>query len=215
MAFSISSSRLLSIYNSRKTVLELLERQGFAVADYEGFSVVEVDAMFKNSQLDMLVENPTTKRKTYVKYYCSPKQTVRQIRPQTLDEIVEDLFVQDTVLEKADTLMVIIEEEPNDSIVRRMTYLHDREGVFVVMHNIKRLQVNILEHSMVPHMQAMSDAEVEWLKETYHVSDGSQLPEISRFDAQALAIALRPGQICRIQRNSPTAMTNEYYRVCV
>ena len=47
------------------------------------------------------------------------------------------------------------------------------------------------------------------------IKDKSQLPEISRFDPQALVIGLRPGDICLIERSSVTAMKTNYYRVCV
>ena len=42
-----------------------------------------------------------------------------------------------------------------------------------------------------------------------------QLPEISRFDPQALALCLRPGNIAKFTRKSITALETEYYRVCV
>jgi len=42
-----------------------------------------------------------------------------------------------------------------------------------------------------------------------------ELPEISRFDPMALAICLRPGQICTFDRKSPTALVTEYFRICL
>jgi hypothetical protein len=45
----------------------------------------------------------------------------KQIRPQILDNIVEDLYVLENVLTKEDTLIVIIEDEPNDTIVEHMS----------------------------------------------------------------------------------------------
>jgi DNA-directed RNA polymerase subunit H (RpoH/RPB5) len=41
------------------------------------------------------------------------------------------------------------------------------------------------------------------------------LPEISRFDPLALAIALRPGQVAKFIRNSATALHQDYFRICV
>ena len=61
----------------------------------------------------------------------------------------------------------------------------------------------------------MSDKEVEELKEKYSIDNMKKMPEISRFDPQAQAICLRPGQVCRFIRNSPTSMETPYYRVCV
>ena len=59
-----------------------------------------------------------------------------------------------------------------------------------------------------------SNEEVTFMKK-YQVQSKTQLPEISRFDPQALVIGIRPGEICKIQRPSSTALTTDYYRVCV
>ena len=42
-----------------------------------------------------------------------------------------------------------------------------------------------------------------------------ELPEISRFDPVSLAIGLKPGDICKILRESKTAINGVYYRYCV
>jgi DNA-directed RNA polymerase subunit H len=167
--------------------------------------------MFSNKQLDMLVTKENTDSKTYVKYYLDAKQ----MRPQYLDEIIEDLFLADTVLTKDDTLIIIIDSEPNDTIIAKVNYLYDHDGIFVVIHNISRLQFNILEHSLVPPIRILSEGETTQLLSKYNLKDVTQLPEIGRFDPQALAISLRPGQVCEIERKSVTAMKYEYYRVCV
>ena len=53
------------------------------------------------------------------------------------------------------------------------------------------------------------------MKNKYKMTNIMQLPEISRFDPQALAICLRPRQICKFERESATAIKYDYYRVCV
>ncbi|NDC83721.1 hypothetical protein EB093_08700 [bacterium] len=206
-----SNNRILRIYKSRATVLKLLQAQGYNVTDYSEFSINEIDTMFSNKQLDMLVKNENTEKKTYVKYYLDAKQ----VRPQYLDEIIEDLFSVDTVLTKDDTLVIIIDSEPNDTIIAKVNYLYDHDGIFVVIHNINRLQFNILEHSLVPPIKILSDAETAQLLTKYNLKDTTQLPEISRFDPQALAISMRPGQVCEITRNSVTVTKYNYYRLCV
>jgi hypothetical protein len=212
---SISSNRILNIYNSRNTILELLESQEFDVSGYSGFSINEIDAMFVNSQLDMLVSNSKNDKKVYVKYFISPKQTTKQIKSQYLDVIIEDLFVIDNVLTKKDTLIIIIDDEPNDTIITRLKYLFDNDGIFVVIHNIKRLQFNILNHTLIPKISILEESNVEVLKKKYNLKDLSQLPEISRFDPLALAIMMRPNDVAIIIRDSVTALNNAYYRVCV
>jgi DNA-directed RNA polymerase subunit H (RpoH/RPB5) len=212
---STPSSRIISIYKSRRTILELLDNEQYQVDDYLGFSVNEIDAMYTNSQLDMLLTNTTDERKLYIKYYVSPKQTAKQIRPANLDEIVEDLFVIDNVLTKNDTLVIIIDDEPNETIINKIKYLYERDGIFVVIHNIQRLQFNILNHALVPKIQVLTDKETQELYAKYNLTSAAQLPEISRFDPQALAICLRPGKVCKITRDSATAMTHDHYRMCV
>jgi len=206
-----SNNKILRIYKSRATVLKLLQTQGYNVTDYSEFSINEIDTMFSNKQLDMLVTNENTEKKTYVKYYLDAKQ----VRPQYLDEIIEDLFSVDTVLSKDDTLIIIIDSEPNETIISKVNYLYDHDGIFVVIHNISRLQFNILEHSLVPPIKILSDGETVQLLTKYNLKDTTQLPEISRFDPQALAISMRPGQVCEITRNSVTVTKYNYYRVCV
>ena len=206
-----TNNRILRIYKSRATVLKLLQKQGYNITDYSEFSINEIDTMFTNKQLDMLVTNENTDNKTYVKYYLDAKQ----VRPQYLDEIIEDLFLVESVLTKNDTLVIIIDGEPNETIISKVNYLYDHDGIFVVIHNISRLQFNILDHNLVPPIKILSEGETAQILKTYNLKDTTQLPEISRFDAQALAISMRPGQVCEIERKSVTVMKYNYYRVCV
>lgn len=209
------SSRIISIYKSRSVLLEQLSSKGYNVDDYLRFSMNEIDAMVNNSQLDMLLTHSDDGSKVYVKYYFTTKQATRQIRPQVLDDIIEDLFVIDEVLTKNDTLIVIIDDEPNDTILAKVRYLFDHDGIFVIVHNIQRLQTNILNHELVPHMRVLTGEPLAQFKEKYSIKHLSQLPEISRFDPQALVVGLRPGDVCEIERKSVTAMKYNYYRVCV
>jgi DNA-directed RNA polymerase subunit H (RpoH/RPB5) len=167
--------------------------------------------MYANNQLDMLVKHNTEDKKIYIKYYLSAKQ----IKPQNLDDIIEDLFSIENGLTKNDTLMIIVEDEPNDTIHTKMKYLYDHDGVFVVIHNIKRLQFNILTHRLVPECKLLNKKEVDSLMKEFNIKETKQIPEISRFDPQALAMCLRPGDVCKFQRDSATAMKYNYYRVCV
>lgn len=208
---STTSNRILSIYKSRKTILDQLNYQEYNVNEYNNFSINEIDAMLNSEQLDMLINHNTNNKKIYIKYYFTSKQ----IKPQTLDDIIEDLFTIEIVLSKDDTLIVIIDDEPNDTIISKLKYLYDHDGIFVVIHNIKRLQFNILEHVLVPNCVILEEDEIKELKEKFNVSSVKQLPEISRFDPQALAICLRPGQICRFDRFSATALNYKYYRICI
>jgi DNA-directed RNA polymerase subunit H (RpoH/RPB5) len=209
------SNLILSIHKSRQTMFEILEKQEYDVSEYSDFSINEIDAMYTNSQLDVLLTNTTNDKKVYIKYYIDPN--IKQIKPIGLDEIIEDLYNIDTVLTKKDTLIIIMFDKPNETILSKITYLYDHEGIFVVIFNIKQLQFNILNHSLNPqNVKVLEDeAEINAFKQKYHVNSNKQLKEIGRFDPFAMALLLRPGQIIKIIRSSPTASEYEDYRVCV
>lgn len=214
MEFSTNSKSIISIYKSRMTILDFLHNIGFDISTYQSFNMNEIDSMSANTQLDMLVTHKTLPKKIYVKYYIS---TPKSIRPQVLDEIVEDLFTIENVLNKeTDTLILITNDDPNDSIINKIKYLYDRDGIFIVIHNIKRLQFNLLEHEMIPKVSILNEEETREFTIKYDIKDILlQVPEISRFDPLSLAICMRPRQICKLIRNSTTALESIGFRVCV
>lgn len=206
-----SNNKILRIYKSRHTILELLYMQDFDVSEYNEFSINEIDSMYKNNQLDMLVKNKNSDKKTYVKYYISDKT----LKPQTIDLIIDDLYVLEDVLTKNDTLILIIDGEPNETIISKLKYIYENSGLYIIVYNMQRLQFNILHHKLVPNTRVLKNEEVEELKKTYKLKDLKQLPEISRFDPLAMALFMKPNEVCEIERDSITAMKYNYYRVCV
>ena len=206
-----TNNRILKLFKSRNTLIEQFDNLDYDISNFSEFSINEIDAMNNNDQLDMTISHRKTDAKLYVKHYFNSKQ----INRANLDNVIEDLYNIDNILNKKDTLVVIIDDEPNDTIVTRIRYLHDHDGIFVIIHNINRLQYNILNHSFVPKCTILGDTEVVELKKRYNILSNKQLPEISRFDPQALVMCMRPGQICKFNRDSSTAMFYDYYRICV
>lgn len=211
-----SSSLISSVYKSRKNVLNLMKRQGYNVDDYDNFSVNEVNSMKLNNQLDMLLEkkdeDPITKKKDkiYIRYYLG-----KTIRPNYIHEMIDDLFNIEEVLKKNDTLFIIIKDDINETLLNELKHIWETDNIFIVIQNIKRLQFNILDHSLVPPHRVMNENEVEEIMKKYNITDKNQFPEISRFDPVAQVIGLRPGNVCEITRPSKTAIITKYYRICV
>ena len=210
------SSQISSIYTSRNVVLDLMRRQGYNVDDYDKFSINEVNTMKQNNQLDMLLEqteeDETTKRKNkiYIKYYLG-----KMVRPANINEMVDDLFNLEVILTKDDTLFIIIKEDMNDTLINELKHIWEKDGVFIVIQNIKRLQFNILDHILVPNHRVLTKIDVGYIMKQYNISDITQFPDISRFDPVAQVIGLRPGQVCEITRASKTAIEAKYYRACI
>lgn len=209
-----SNNRVQTFYNSRTNLLQILETLGYNIEQYSGFSVNEIDERLKTMQLDMELSK-STGEKAYVKYLCGNKAPMKMLNAKTLEQIIEDLFVNSDTLAKQDTLIIIIDGEPNDSMHDRFKYLYDHDGYFVVCHNIARLQFNILEHDKVPKSEVATDTEITEVMRTFNMTTRKQFPEIGRFDPVSLALCLRPNQICKIHRPTPTAGTSMFYRVCV
>ena len=133
-------NRVQTIYKARKTILSLCENRGFDTSDYNEFGIDDVNTMYYNDQLNLILDNEYENSKMCIHFYLDKKQ----IKPQNLDDIVEQVFYIDELLTLKDTLIIISDEEPNDTIISKMKYLYDHSGIFVVIHNIRRLQYNIL-----------------------------------------------------------------------
>lgn len=206
------------IYKSRTNVLNILESTyQYDISDYSGFSINEVDTMYTNSQLDMLLTDKITDsgekekyNKTYIKYHLNST-----LNSSALGQLIDDLYIYTDTLSTDDCLYVITDNEPNDSLINYIKYVYENDSRFIVVQFIKRLQFNILEHTLIPKTTILSKKEEDIFKNKYFIEDNSKIPQISRFDPLALATCLRPGQICKFIRNSPTAMNSDYYRVCV
>jgi len=139
----------------------------------------------------------------------------KMLRPANLHEMIDDLFNLEEVLKKDDTLFIIIKDEINETLTNELKHIWEKDGIFVVIESIKRLQFNILNHTLVPNHRVMDKNEVEEIMKKYNIKDKTQFPDISRFDPVARVIGLRPGNVCQITRSSKTAIQASYYRVCL
>jgi DNA-directed RNA polymerase subunit H (RpoH/RPB5) len=204
-----SNSFIISIYNSRKILLEILQERGFNITKYSNFGITEIGILLENNQLDMLLENDNTRKKIYVKFYIN-----KLIKPQNIYDIVEDLFHIETILEKKDDLMIIIKDEPNDTMLENIKDIWVSENIYVSLLNIKRLQFNILKHCLVPKHTLLSLDEKEAFMKKYNIMDKTQIPDISFFSPVSLVLGIRPDDVVKIVRSSRTAIQADFYRIC-
>jgi DNA-directed RNA polymerase subunit H (RpoH/RPB5) len=193
-----------------------MNSQGYYTSEYEGFSINEVNTMKVNNQLDMILEKGSEdvdikrKPKIYIRYYLA-----KSLRPQNLQEMIDDLFNIEEVLTKHDTLFIVVKDEVNETLINTLKHIWEQDKIFIVIQNLKRLQFNILKHVLVPPHRVLSSTEVIAIKKRYNVMEDVQFPDISRFDPVAQAIGIRPGQVCEIIRPSKTAISAPYYRICM
>jgi len=167
--------------------------------------------MYNNKQLDMMLtsQKEGETKKVYVKYHLA-----KTLRRENINDYIDDLYNLEQVLTKTDTLVIVIKQEPHDTLLNILNQIWEQDGIFIVIYNLDRLQFNILDHEYVPKHIILNDNEINEMKKRYNITKNTELPEISRYDPVAQAIGMRPGQICKIIRPSKTAITADYYRLC-
>lgn len=199
------------LYKSRKNLLNQLRQIGYNTDDYTNFSANEINILYQQDRQDMLLKN-VDGGSLYVKYNVN-----KAIRPQTIHDLVEDLFHLEAVLKPKsnDYLMIVAKDGANDTLTNLLVQLYASENIFVNIVSLSELQFSIMDHILVPKHTKLSDEEVNEMKKKYNVEKNNDLPKISRFDPVARIIGLKPNSVCRIVRPSPTAIQSEFYRLCV
>ncbi|MEE9573718.1 MAG: DNA-directed RNA polymerase subunit RpoH/Rpb5 C-terminal domain-containing protein [Candidatus Neomarinimicrobiota bacterium] len=215
---STSYSPLISkIYKSRNIILNILKSRGFNVDDWSDFSVTEVQAMFNSKELDMLLENPTTKKKVYVKYHLSGTKggtSMSRLGTSHIYDYVDDLFDIEEVLTSNDDLIIISKDKTNQTIKDLIEQLFIKDKKFVNIYNFHDYLFNVLEHEMQPKFRILSEEEKQKIMKQYNITKDKEFPDISRFDPVSQAIGVRPGEVMEITRSSPTAVKSVYFRIC-
>lgn len=206
---SINNSHINSIYNSRTNLLEILKERDFNIETYENFDINEIGILADNNQLDMLLTSNSSEKKVYVKYYIN-----KIIKVQNIFSIVEDLFHLENILNKNDDLIIIVKDEPNETLTQEIKNIWMAESIYISLLNIKRLQFNILKHNLVPKHTILSKEEEKNFKKKFNILHNEQIPDISYFSPVSLVLGIRPDNIVKIERKSPTSITTDYYRIC-
>lgn len=204
-----SNSTIISIFNSRKYLLEILKFRGFDTTNYDNINISEIGILSEQNQLDMLVNKPESGKKIYVKFYVE-----KTIKSQNIYSIIEDLFHLENILTKQDDLIIIIKDEPNDTLIQTVKDIWTQENIYLSLINIKRLQFNILNHSLVPKHTVLTKEEEAEFKKKYNILDNKNIPDISYFSPVSIVLGIRPDDIVKIERKSRTAVKSDYYRVC-
>lgn len=198
------------LFKARTILLDQLKEQGYDTSQYENFSINEVNIMVENEQQDMLLSNTEIGNKIYVKYYID-----KALRPQNIHDIIDDLYHLEKILTTQDSLMIIVKDKPNDTLINLVKNLYANDNIYITILYLAQLQFNILEHSYVPVHKRLTSEQANSVKKTFNIRQDSDIPEISRFDPVAQVIGLKPGDLCHIIRPSRTAVEENYYRICI
>jgi len=207
-----NSSTISNIYTSRNIILELVKERGYNISDYEDRSISDIEKMYTEKQLDMLLTkyDPEDDSKLFIKYHVYGGK----IRINQIYEYIDDIYNIEEILSKKDDFIIITKDDSNDTLKKLMDSIWNKENIYFSIYNLNNYLFNILKHEMVPKHNVLTDDEALAIKKKYNILYDNQLPEISRFDKVAEAIGLRPKQVCEILRKSPTSIVASYYRLC-
>jgi nitrate reductase NapAB chaperone NapD len=97
-----------------------------------------------------------------VKYHLA-----KTLRRENINDYIDDLYNLEQVLTKNDTLILVIKQEPNESMINILSQIWEQDGIFIIIYNIDRLQFNILEHKYVPKHTILNDEEVKTILESF------------------------------------------------
>lgn len=202
-----------SLYNSRNNLLDILEELDYDVSSYKNFATVELSHMISYEQLDMIITNKINGIKIYVKYYEFGQNKV--LNKGSIDNMIEDLYEIEKLLNKNDILFIVHHCDPNDSCKMHLKHIWEEKKILISVIDIKRLGFNILQHEYVPKHIILNEEEEKKFRDTYNLKDDDSIPQISRFDPVAQVIGMKPGNVCKIVRPSKTAIKSEYFRICL
>lgn len=215
MSDDYNTSNFLKLYKSRNNLIDMFEMQEYNVEEVSGFSTNTFHSMIKNQQLDMLIQNSKNKKQVYIKFFGFYDDKKNKVLNKVLiDNMVEDLFELEELLNVNDTLMIIINSDANDTIKSHVRHLWEEKRYNIVIININNIQFNILNHSYVPKHIILTENENINFRKEYNIKNDNSIPEISRFDPVAQIICLKPNEICKIIRPSKNAVEANYYRIC-
>lgn len=174
------------------TIKEMLSDRGIDTSMLDAISDIELEAMANASKVFTITVSENFK----ILYYLNIKFKIT--------ELTKKFNAEDTVL-------IVFKEKINNLNVKNIKDLNINAEVFM----LKELQYNISHHALVPKHEIVRDDEfIERMLATYRLKK-NQLPIIQKTDPMARYLHVKPGEILKITRNSPSAGEAIVYRYCV
>lgn len=111
-----------------------------------------------------------------------------------------------------DVVILIVYNKPTTAAHKSINELKRDIQIFT----LGELQYNVTEHELVPlHTPIRTEVQIREILRRYQLPDRFKLPLIPSTDPVARYLALKPGQLVRITRPSPSCGMYVSYRCCM
>jgi len=195
------------IGNSFATVVEMLQdRKAIDDADVEALTGLKRRELEAFTNRNTPIFNIDVGTKVRIIYYLGKFQK-NDFKP----------FVDPEKDPKFDLYLVVMAEKLTTNHMKEIAKLEkEQPGMTVQFFDLKEVSFNITKHVLVPKHEVIDDeTEIAEIVKTYQVKTKHQFPLILRTDPVAKYYGMKPGNLVRITRVSPSAGEYFLYRCCV
>ncbi len=193
-----------TLYNIRKTVLEMLEDRNYIIPESEKITFDEFSIKFKNKNIDIFINNENEESGKIYIYFHNENKTISKVDLKNLLNKLIETYEDEEI-----KLIILLKEKGNGSIFKEITK-EIYKNVEIFMN--KNMIFNITHHEFVPKHSILSKEEENEVLDKYSTPI-NKLPKILKNDPIAKYYGMKPNQICKIIRNSPEVGDYIYYRL--
>ncbi|PNG99548.1 DNA-directed RNA polymerases I, II, and III subunit RPABC1 [Tetrabaena socialis] len=116
------------------------------------------------------------------------------------------------LLDYTGTIILVSKEKPGTLALKGL----EEAAANIQVFDINELQFNVMRHALVPtHEPIRKEEDIDRVIKMARVRSKFNLPLIHNTDAIARYLALKPGELVRIVRLSPSAGEYVSYRYCI
>lgn len=134
--------------------------------------------------------------------------------PEQLDSEGQEQEQSGGAAAEIHTYILITKDKPIHNAVKGILDAQTA-NMQIQLFELRELQFNISHHTLVPkHEPIRDDTTIHSILKTYSLRSRFHLPLILSTDPMARYLALRPGQLVKITRFSPSSGTYVLYRCC-
>lgn len=222
----MASTMIIDYYKILNTVVEMLIDRGYESTDlnekYYNMDLDDLQEMIKDGSLQIQVKHKTDK-KIGIVHFFNFNLKLKGEGKMKKDDIMQIINHQKNNMEKGYEydILIVTKDKPNSQILNRIGEINSpgntdpiEKMLFVESFIHDELKYNVSRHTKVPQHSKTPLDEIDLILKKYNVIL-KDLPKISSSDPQCRYLGLRSGDVCKVERISPTTGKYIYYRLVI